>query len=109
MIYFDKNKCVDKLLISYKKKAVTITGNSLCLYRINTPPALRASPLKGGMGRLSYIPDNCCFSVCLVPPFRGARGGYRFTNVFVTVPSSVVTRTKYMPLARPLTLMRMGE
>ena len=34
------------------------------------------------------------------------RGDYFFTNVFVTVPSSVVTRTKYMPLARPETLMR---
>ena len=26
---------------------------------------------------------------------------YLFTKLFVTVPSSVVTRTKYMPLARP--------
>ena len=34
---------------------------------------------------------------------------YCLMNVFVTTPSSVFTRTKYMPLARPLTLMRMGE
>jgi len=33
---------------------------------------------------------------------------YFLTNVFVTSPSSVVTRTKYMPLARPETLMRVG-
>ncbi len=33
---------------------------------------------------------------------------YRLTNVFVTIPASVVTRTKYMPLARPETLMRVG-
>ena len=29
------------------------------------------------------------------------RKSYFLMNVFVTVPSSVVTRTKYMPLARP--------
>ena len=29
------------------------------------------------------------------------RKAYFLMNVFVTVPSSVVTRTKYMPLARP--------
>ena len=34
---------------------------------------------------------------------------YFLMKVFVATPSSVVTRTKYMPLARPLTLMRMGE
>ena len=33
---------------------------------------------------------------------------YRFTNVFVTIPASVVTRTKYMPLERLETLMRVG-
>ena len=37
---------------------------------------------------------------------RFAEMNYRFTNCFVTVPSSVVTRTKYMPSARPETSMR---
>ena len=42
---------------------------------------------------------------------RAIRGDYFFTNVFVTAPSSVVTRTKYMPAARSdtLTLVCMGE
>ena len=39
-----------------------------------------------------------------VPEGRG--GDYRFTNVLVTEPASVLTRTKYMPSARPETLMR---
>ena len=33
---------------------------------------------------------------------------YFLMKVFVATPSSVVTRKKYMPLARPLTLMRVG-
>ena len=37
------------------------------------------------------------------------RGDYRFTNGFVTTPLSVVTRTKYMPAARPETLMQVGR
>lgn len=65
MIYFDKNKCVDKLLISCKKKAVTITGNSLCLYRINTPCPSGILP-KGGNGASKLHPRQlllqCLFS-----------------------------------------------
>ena len=40
------------------------------------------------------------------PDFEGDTIYYFFTNLFVTTPSPVVTRTKYMPLARPETLIR---
>ena len=45
---------------------------------------------------------------CRYVQIRVIRGDYFFTNVFVTAPFSVVTRTKYMPSARPETLMRVG-
>ena len=41
---------------------------------------------------------------CRHPP-KGGTGGYFLTNAFVTTPLSVVTRTKYMPAARPETLI----
>ena len=41
----------------------------------------------------------------LYAQIRVIRGDYRFTNGFVTTPLSVVTRTKYMPAARPETLI----
>ena len=46
----------------------------------------------------------CDMGVCDTP-----LRDYFLTNGFVATPSSVVTRTKYMPLARPETLMRMDE
>ena len=50
------------------------------------------------------------FTVCECrKPQTANRKSYFLMKVFVTVPSSVVTRTKYMPLARPLTLIWMGE
>ena len=43
--------------------------------------------------------------VFFIREIRVIRGDYRFTNGFVTTPLSVVTRTKYMPAARPETLI----
>ena len=42
---------------------------------------------------------------CRRPPKGEGTGGYFLTNGFVTTPLSVVTRTKYMPAARPETLI----
>ena len=55
-------------------------------------------------GRAS--PQRSCVSTAAVRLYNDNL--YRLTNVFVTMPASVLTRTKYMPSARPLTLMRVG-
>ena len=53
-------------------------------------------------------PSGSPLTICIYVQIRVIRGDYFFTNVFVTEPFSVVTRTKYMPSARPETLMRVG-
>ena len=59
---------------------------------------------KKGRRSLSALNANPC-------PAGIPRGdwGYFLTNAFVTTPLSVVTRTKYMPAARPETLIWIGD